>query len=100
MTTFREVVAWVVFLIGIGGWVVYIPQITLLIRKKESGAISFGLLWGSVAMKLTILLHLLIQIKVDWRLALVYSTSIVCLAILLQLTYRYRRWPGGRKKTP
>jgi uncharacterized protein with PQ loop repeat len=90
----REVVAWLVASIGLVGWVTFLPQIRLLLKVKEAKSISLGLLWGSFAMQAIILVH--VAFAGDWKLALVYITGLMCLVVILSLTYYYRRWPGGR----
>ena len=95
MDTFREIVAWLVAMIGFVSWIIFLPQIRLLIKVKTADSISLLLIWGSIVMQTTILLHILIQEVIDWKLSIVFFTSVVCLSILLVLIYYYRRWPGG-----
>ncbi len=96
MDIFREIVAWLVAVIGFTGWIVFLPQIRLLLKVKKADSISLLLVWGSVAMQATILIHILIQEIVDWKLSVVFFTSIACQIVLLTLIYYYRRWPGGK----
>jgi uncharacterized protein with PQ loop repeat len=96
METLRTVVGWLVVVIGLVGWMVFIPQISLLIKTKNSQPVSLSLVWGSIAMQAILLLHVLLQAKVDWRLSITYITSLSCLAVLVSTIYYYRRFPGGR----
>jgi hypothetical protein len=90
----REIDAWLVAAIGLVGWAPFLPQIRFLLKVKEAKSISTGLLWGSFGMQAVILLH--VMFGGDWKLALVYITGLTCLAIILCVTYYYRKWPGGR----
>lgn len=79
---------------GFVGWIVFVPQIRLLLQMKKSDTISLGMVWGSFALQATIFFQGLL--KKNWPLVFVMSTSLICLCIILFLIYRYRRWPGGR----
>lgn len=96
MDVLREIVGWVVMIIGFGVWVVFLPQISLLYKVKEAKSISLLLIMGSFAMQAIILFHIAIQVEIDWNLAMVYITSLISLIILLGQIYYYRRFPGGR----
>lgn len=98
MLVIREVVAWLVVMIGLVGWTVFLPQIHLLIKAKKAESISLGLMWGSFAMQTIILTHILLQPIIDWRLSIIYFSSLACHTIILFLIYYYRRWPGGHDK--
>lgn len=100
MEIFREVVAWLVATIGLSGWVIFLPQIRLLLRVKKADSISLLLIWGSFAMQATVLTHVLIQKVIDWKLSVVFFTSLACHIIILILIHRYRKWPGGKKRAP
>ena len=98
MDILREVVAWLVVAIGFAGWIVFLPQIRLLLKIKKADSISLLLIWGSFAMQMIILIHILLQSIIDWRLSVIYFTSLACHIVILFLIYYYRRWPGGRQK--
>ncbi len=99
MEIFREVIAWLVAGIGVVGWTIFLPQIKLLIRVKTADSISLLLIWGSFAMQVIVLIHILIQEEIDWKLSIIYFTSIACHTVILALIYYYRRWPGGKNQT-
>ena len=92
--TLREAVAWLVAVVGLFGWIMFIPQIRLLLKAKEAKSISLGLIWGSFVAQSIIALHAVLQR--DWHLTFAIATSLTCLAITLFLIYYYRRYPGGR----
>lgn len=98
MDIFREVVAWIVVAIAFLGWISYLPQIKLLLKVKESKSVSLGLMWSGVGMQGMVLIHLLLQPKIDGKLVWVYITNLVCMFVVLYLIYRYRRWPGGKPR--
>lgn len=94
MEVFGQVIAWLVVGVGLFGWLVFLPQIRLLLRVKEANSISLGLVWGSFGMQAIILVHAILQ--KDWHLTFAVGTSLACLAFTLFLIYYYRKWPGGR----
>lgn len=94
METFSQVIAWLVVGTGFFGWLVFIPQIRLLLKVKESRSISLGLSWGTFGMQAIILMHAILQ--KDWHLTFAVGTSLTCLAIMLSLIHYYRKWPGGK----
>jgi uncharacterized protein with PQ loop repeat len=69
-------------------WAVFIPQIRLLRRTKKSDGLSISTVWGSFTVQSLIWLQSLL--KHNWPVFVVMSMSIVCLAIILVLAYRYR----------
>lgn len=95
MDTIGEFVAWLVIATGFVGWAVFIPQIRLLLKVKESRSISLGMAWGSFGLQATILTHALL--KSDWPLVFSIGTSILFLSYLLCLIHYYRWLPGGRR---
>lgn len=92
--TFESLVDILVVVAGLFGWLIFLPQIKLLLEVKKSESISLGLVWGSFAMQAVMFLQGIL--KKNWPLVLVMSTSLICLVIMLWLIYRYRRWPGGK----
>lgn len=91
----ETVVDFLVVIAGLVGWVVFLPQIQLLLLIKRSDNISLGMVWGSFAIQSTILFQGIL--KENWPLVLVMMTSLICLSVILFLIYRYRKWPGGNK---
>ena len=96
MEILREILAWLVTVIGLMGWVIFLPQISLLLKVKKSDTISAGMLWGSFIMQIIILTHILLKPDIDWGLSIVYFTNSACAVVLLSVVYYYRRWPGER----
>ena len=94
MELFRTTVDWVVVGAGFISWVVFLPQIQLLLRVKRSDSVSLGLLWGSVALQSLALLQLVL--RENWQLSVMYVVGLFCLAIIIFLVYRYRKYPGGK----
>ena len=94
MEQFREIVSWLVMGIGFVGWTVFIPQIRLLVKTKESKSISLGLIWGSFSMQAIMLTHTLLN--KDFAMSFALGTSLICLSIIVVLIYYYRKWPSGR----
>ena len=98
MNLFREVIAWLVAASGIMCWIVFVPQVRLLIKIKKSDSISTGMLWGSFGIQMLIMIHLAMQSPIDWRFLSSYIMSFIGLLVVMYFVYYYRRWPGGRKK--
>ena len=96
MELLDQIVSWLVVGIGIFGWIVFVPQIRLLLKQKEARSISLGLIWGSFFMQAIICAHGIIE--KDWSLVFAMATGLVCLSIILILIYYFRNWPGGRIK--
>ena len=94
MYIFREIISWMVVSIGFVSWVVFLPQIKLLLKEKEAKSISLGLVWGSFGMQLIMFTHT--TLKKDWHLTFALGTSLACLIIILVLIYHFRKYPGGR----
>lgn len=100
MDIFREVVAWLVATIGLVGWFVFLPQIRLLYKTKQAESFSLLSMWASFAMTITILVHILLQRSIDWKLSITYFTGMALSIAFLSLVHYYRRWPGGRNRQP
>lgn len=71
---------------GFVGWIVFVPQIRLLLQMKKSDTISLGMVWGSFALQAAIFIQGIL--KKNWPLVFVMSTSLICLCIVLFLIYR------------
>lgn len=96
MNVIREIVGWLVFTTGFVSWMIFIPQIKLLLKVKESKSLSKTTLWSSLTINTIILSHAILQ--KDWRLAFPITAGMACMIPLLILTYYYRRHPGGKSK--
>jgi len=89
-----EIVNWLVVTGGLFTWVLFIPQIRLLLKTKRSDSISLGMTWGSFALQALILLQsLLLQ---NWFLSFTMGTSVTFLTITNVLIHYYRKYPGGK----
>src|SRR3989338_8633925 len=97
MDIFKEIINWLVVGTGLFGWLVFLPQIRLFLKVKESRSNSLGLLWGSVVIQVIILFHVILEN--DWQLTFAYVINLFFVGLLLFLTYYYRWWPGGRNST-
>jgi len=94
MENFQQIISWLVVGIGLISWIMFLPQIRLLLKAKEAKSISLGLVWGSFITQFIIFIHTILQ--KDWQLSFAILTSLVCLVIIICLIYYYRQWPGGR----
>ena len=92
--TFAKIVSILVVVVGFTSWIVFLPQIKLLLKLREATSISLGLVWGSSIMQLIMIVHAIIG--KDWPLVFALSTSLMCLLIIVVLIYYYRKFPGGR----
>ena len=92
----RAFVAWLAASMGLVAWMVFVPQIRLLLTEKKSDNISLRLVWGSFGLQAVLLLHAVFQL--DWYMAFPLLTSLVCLVVVLKLIYRYRKYPGGKPR--
>ena len=95
MATFEEFVSGLVILVGLVGWVVFIPQIRLLTKIKDSRSISLGMIWGSLLMQIILFTNSFL--RKDWPMAFTMLTSLSFLFFTICLVHYYRRWPGGQK---
>ena len=94
MELLRTVIDILMICIGLGSWVMFLPQIRLLWKVKEAKSITLWLVWGSFASQVVVLIHSLLQR--DLLLTFAMATSLICLVIVLVMIYYYRKWPGGR----
>lgn len=89
-----EVINWFVGISGLFTWILFVPQIRLLLKVKRSDSISLGMTWGSFALQALILIQsLLIQ---NWYLSFTMGISVLCLLITNIFIHYYRKYPGGR----
>lgn len=77
-------------------WILFVPQIRLLLREKESKTNSLILLCGSWAIQALILAQ--VALRANWPLLFIQAMSFIGVSITLYLVHYYRRYPGGRVK--
>jgi hypothetical protein len=90
----KVAVDWLVGLSGFFVWILFIPQIKLLLEVKESRSNS---IWASVlsgGLQMLILLQALLNS--NWALFFTTTVSVVFVAIVLVIILYYRKFPGGR----
>lgn len=92
--SFVETIDLLVGVLGFFTWVLFLPQIKLLIKEKSSKSISLGMTWGSWGIQVLILTQSLLH--QNWSLALTMGVSVVFLTITNALIHYYRFFPGGR----
>lgn len=95
MELFESVVGWMVAMVSFVIWALFLPQIKLLYRVKDSQSLSLLTVYGSLAVQTLIFTRALL--KSDFKLALLQSTSMFFLGIIICMAHYYRRYPGGRK---
>jgi len=74
--------------------VIFIPQIRLLLKVKESTSLSAGSLWLTWILQTVVLIQILLH--ANYQLAFMQSVSLAGVSIELILLYYYRVYPGGR----
>ena len=90
------IVDWLVFVGGLGTWLLFVPQIRVLTRVKDSRSFSFQTLYGSLALQVTILAQAALHLNGQLIFTMVMSVAGLCLTI--GLTHYYRHHPGGKQK--
>lgn len=83
-----EIVDKAVLAVGFFSWLLFLPQIKLLLKVKQSDSLSTVTVWGSFGIQRLILLQS--ALKENWELAFVMLINMICLAIVLVLIYRYK----------
>lgn len=96
MEAFESVINWLVLISGFFIWLLFVPQIRLLLKHKEAQTNSLALLWGSFVIQVLVLIQVALQ--ANWQLAFVQAVSISGVTITVCLVHYYRRFPGGRRK--
>ena len=85
---------WLVGISGLFTWVLFVPQIRLILRLKREDTISLGMTWGSWVLQALILAQsLFLQ---NWSLSFTMAVSVFFLTITNVLIHYYRKYPGGR----
>ncbi len=95
METFASIIDTLVLVSGFLIWILFVPQIRLLLKEKQSRTNSLFLQWGSLLIQICLLIQVIL--RSNYQLAFVQAVSIVGVTITLILIHYYRRYPGGRK---
>lgn len=77
-------------------WILFVPQILLLHRTKDSISISLWSLWISWALQILIVIQG--ALLANWSFVFATSVSITGVSIEIAMVYYYRSFPGGRKR--
>ena len=93
--TFAVIIDALVFVGGLFIWVLVLPQILLLLKKKQAQTNSLFLTGGSFALQL--LLFVQAVLRLNWPSAFVMGMSVLGNAIIAVLIIYYRHFPDGRK---
>jgi uncharacterized membrane protein len=93
--SFLHIIDSLVFISGFFIWVLVLPQILLILKKKQAQTNSLFLTVGSLVFQLLLLTQAVLWI--NWPSAFVMGTSVVGNAIVTVLILYFRRYPGGRK---
>lgn len=91
-----QVFDWLVATAGLFTWMLFLPQIKLLIKVKDSRSISLGMTWGSWGLQILILIQSLLH--QNWSLTFTMSISVFFLSITNGCIHYYRKYPGGKKQ--
>jgi uncharacterized protein with PQ loop repeat len=94
ITQISMVIDWLVATAGLFTWILFFPQIRLLLKVKDSRSISLGMTWGSWILQTLILVQSILHH--NWSLALTMGVSVVCLTVTNAIIHYYRKYPGGR----
>ncbi len=94
ITSVTQVIDWLVATAGLFTWILFFPQIKLLIKIKDSRSISLGMTWGSWVLQSLILTQSVLH--QNWSLALTMGISVLCLTVTNVIIHYYRKYPGGR----
>ncbi len=92
----RYILSWLVAILGLLSWVPYLPQISLLVEKKRSDTLSYGLFGLALGIQMPTVTYILIKETIDWKLAVGFFSCIIPELVIIYLIYRYRKWPGGK----
>lgn len=83
-----------VLVIGLFAWLIYIPQIKLLVKKKRSDSLSIEIVWGALFIQSMLFIQQVL--RHNWPAAIAAVVMASCVVTVLFLVYHYRRWPGGK----
>jgi len=90
-----QAIDWLVGVSGLFTWLLFLPQIKLLISLKDSKSISLGMTWGSWVIQVLILTQSILY--ETWTLAFTMGVSVLFLTITNGCIHYYRTFPGGRR---
>jgi len=96
--TFLQVIDALVFISGFFIWLLVLPQILLLLKKKQAETNSLFLTVGSMLFQLLLLVQALLWL--NWPSAFVMGTSVLGNGVVAFLIVYYRRYPGGIRNRP
>ena len=85
---------WLVATAGLFTWLLFLPQIKLLIKVKDSKSISLAMTWGSWVLQIFILTQSVLH--QNWTLAFTMGISVSFLSITIGCIHYYRKYPGGK----
>jgi len=91
--TLMNIVDSLVFFGGFFIWVLFLPQVLLLIKEKQARTNSLFLTGGSFALQLLLLFQAVL--RENWPSTFVMGMSVLGNAIIIVLIIYYRRFPGG-----
>ncbi|MCA9358047.1 hypothetical protein KC902_02175 [Candidatus Kaiserbacteria bacterium] len=94
ITNITQVVDWLVATAELFTWLLFLPQIRLLIKVKDSKSISLGMTWGSWILQVLILTQSILH--QTWTLAFTMGMSVFFLSITIVCIHYYRIHPGGK----
>jgi uncharacterized protein with PQ loop repeat len=94
LLTITQAIDWLVGVTGLFTWLLFVPQIKLLISIKDSKSISLGMTWGSWVIQVMILAQSILH--ETWTLAFTMGISVLFLTITIGCIHYYRAFPGGR----
>ena len=94
--TFAETVDFIVLVSGFFIWLLVLPHIVVLLKKKRAETNSLFLVFGSMAFQT--LLFLQAVLWGNWPSAFVMGMSVLGNAVVAALILFYRRFPGGLRK--
>ena len=89
-------VDWLVFVGGLGTWLLFVPQIRKLNQVRDSRSYSFAAMYGSLALQVTILAQAVLH--ENWYLTFTMATSVIGLAWTIALIHRYRPNGGNQQQ--
>ena len=94
ITIITQTIDWLVGISGLFAWMLFLPQIKLLIDVKKSESISLAMTWGSWIVQTLILIQSILN--ETWTLVFTMGVSMLFLTITNACIHYYRIFPGGR----
>ncbi len=93
--SFVGIIDSLVFLGGLFIWILFFPQILLLLKEKQANTNSLFLTGGSLVLQILLLIQAILRL--NWPSAFVMGMSVLGNLVIVVLVLYYRRFPGGRK---